>query len=461
MIFAVTDIETTGSHASGNSITEIAVVLTDGREILDQFTTFIQPSHSIPLHITELTGITNDMVEGAPLFSEIAEELLSFYEDAVFVAHNVGFDFSFIKKGFEECGIRFNPNRLCTVRSARKILPGHRSYSLGKLCDELGIANHARHRALGDTMATVELLHLLVESDKEGVIDKMLKRGNGSQWLPPQLKEEVYNCLPESCGVYYFLNAKGEFLYIGMSVNIKKRIRQHFGGKMTSSRRQEFLKDITDIQHIELGNETIARLYEDAEIRRYWPPHNRAQKRYPKRYTVVDYFDQQGFRRLSVQAVRKGVPSKMVWYGMEDAKRELHATAKSLEIDLLYCGLASPVVYDNDSNNHNSKVDALLEELQEKRSNASFYLKLTGRTMGEDAFVCVERGKFKGYGFIDKEEPIEPQDIRNFITPLASSELTDSILYHAFDEGDMIPIDEDLIPQDSSTFENPGIGLFQ
>jgi len=190
--FAVTDIETTGAFAAGNSITEIAVVLTDGVNVVDSYSTFVKPEKPIPPFITHLTGITNEMVEHAPVFADIVDDLESFTSEAVFVAHNVGFDYSFIKKHFEMLDLRFNRNKLCTVRLARAISPGLTSYSLANLCRHFDIQNTAPHRAMGDTMATVELFHLLVKMDKEGHIAKTLKKGSGEQWLPPHLLAETF-----------------------------------------------------------------------------------------------------------------------------------------------------------------------------------------------------------------------------------------------------------------------------
>ncbi|MDP4665468.1 MAG: 3'-5' exonuclease, partial [Flavobacteriaceae bacterium] len=204
MIFAVTDIETTGSHASGNSITEIAIVLTDGKNELDRFETLLRPDHPIPYHITTLTGIDNEMVADAPLFEEVADEIESFLAEGIFVAHNVGFDYSFIKKQFEEIGRSWNPTRLCTVRLTRKLVPGLSSYSLGNLCRHFGIQNNSAHRAMSDTLATVELLHHLVSIDKEGYIQIQAQKNSPNSWLPNKVKETDYESLSEGPGVYYF-----------------------------------------------------------------------------------------------------------------------------------------------------------------------------------------------------------------------------------------------------------------
>ena len=443
MIFAITDIETTGSYASANSITEIAVVLTDGKQVLDEFSTLVKPDTSIPYHITQLTGIDDEMVEHAPLFEDIADELLSYFEDAIFVAHNVGFDYSFIKKAYEGIGRSFQMPKLCTVRIARKVLPGKSSYSLGRLCEGLGIGNDARHRAMGDAKATTELFHLMVQEDHAQVIDGMLKRGSGNQWLPPKMDEAVYQNLPESCGVYYLLDKKGEYLYIGMSVNIKKRIRQHFGGKMQSKRRQTFLRDVRDIQYKVLGDESLARLYEDAEIRKYWPEFNYAQKRVAKRFGLFEYTDQLGYRRLLIQQLKRGLASSIRWNNLELGRQELFSKARELGVDLAYCGLTGSPATNPDLNQHNERVEHLLAYFRQR--DESYLLKLKGRNFKEESFVWVERGTLKGYGFVDKEEEISIHDLEDRMEVIPSSEMTQSILFQARTSGKVIPLDQNAL----------------
>jgi len=166
-MYAIVDIETTGSHSYGNGITEIAILVHDGVAVIDEFHTLVNPGVPIPHFITSLTGISNAMVASAPRFKEIAENVHSILSQTIFVAHNVGFDYSFVKNELKLCGYDWKAEKLCTVRMGRKFLPGHESYSLGRLCESLGIEIAARHRAYGDARATVE------------VFERILKNGGG------------------------------------------------------------------------------------------------------------------------------------------------------------------------------------------------------------------------------------------------------------------------------------------
>lgn len=161
-MYAIIDIETTGHSRTEGKITEIAIFVHDGFEITDSFTTLINPECYIPGFITNLTGIDNDMVRNAPRFYEIARKIVEMTADNVFVAHNVSFDYRFIQEEFKQLGYDYHRKTMCTVRMSRKYLPGHRSYSLGKLCSELNISINGRHRAAGDALATVKLFELIL-----------------------------------------------------------------------------------------------------------------------------------------------------------------------------------------------------------------------------------------------------------------------------------------------------------
>jgi DNA polymerase-3 subunit epsilon len=173
-LFVIIDIETTGNRPKFGSITELAVYQHSGQKIVSHYSTLINPEMDIPYYITKLTGIDNKMVEDAPKFYEIAKTLLDLIAGNVFVAHNASFDYSFIKEEFARLGYSFNSKTLCTVKLARKLLPGHRSYSLGKLCADLGIEINGRHRASGDALATAKLFELLLRLNETSENPKAL-----------------------------------------------------------------------------------------------------------------------------------------------------------------------------------------------------------------------------------------------------------------------------------------------
>ena len=154
-MYAILDIETTGGNSNNEKITEIAVFIHDGEKVVEEFHTLLDPEKNIPPYIVRLTGITDEMVHNSPKFYEIAKQLVELTEDKVIVAHNSAFDYNFIRREYKNLGFNYNRKTLCTVKLSRKLIPGKKSYSLGKLCDDLGIEIKGRHRAAGDALAPV------------------------------------------------------------------------------------------------------------------------------------------------------------------------------------------------------------------------------------------------------------------------------------------------------------------
>ena len=177
--FAVVDLETTGGHKDLNRIMEIGIVLMDGSDIIETYHALVDPGHPITPFVRELTGISDEMVQGQPQFATIAEHVAELLEGRIFVAHNVQFDCKFMTTELKRCCIKFNPPRLCTVKLSRRVFPGMPSYSLHKLTESLGLPDFNHHRALDDTMAAAEILKLALEKVGEaGVLKYVVNKGN-------------------------------------------------------------------------------------------------------------------------------------------------------------------------------------------------------------------------------------------------------------------------------------------
>jgi DNA polymerase III subunit epsilon len=224
LLFAIVDIETTGGNPEKDKIIEVAIILHDGYNVLKSYHTLVNPKVKIPFHIYQLTGITDEMLKNAPEFHEVAREIIAFTDNAIFVAHNVRFDYSFIKSAYKNLGYIYQRKTLCTVRLSRQVFKNEGSYSLGKLCESLRINIKNRHRAMGDARATAELFskisYELSLKDKDWV-----KSALGYSNIPPLLDEQKLNEIPEQfTGVYYFYNSLNEIIYIGKANDVKKRI---------------------------------------------------------------------------------------------------------------------------------------------------------------------------------------------------------------------------------------------
>ena len=169
-MYAVVDIETTGGSYKTGKITEIAILQFNGYEVTDKFVTLINPQIPIPWFVKNLTGIDDKMVAKAPHFGEVASKIAEYTENRIFVAHNIGFDYNFVKQEFQYLGHEFDRKKICTVKLSRKIVPDLPSYSLGKLCQSLEIDVFDRHRAEGDAQATALLMRKLLQLSKKNQI---------------------------------------------------------------------------------------------------------------------------------------------------------------------------------------------------------------------------------------------------------------------------------------------------
>jgi len=423
-LYAIIDIETTGGQPSQDRITEIAIFIHDGHQIVDKYNTLINPERPIPYFITQLTGITDAMVQDAPKFHEVARDIVKFTEDKIFVAHNVRFDYSFLKKEFADLGYTYQRKTLCTVRLSRSLMPGLPSYSLGKLCKSINIDLKLRHRAIGDAEATAVLFDRLLkinqkeitpteETEKES--KKVLSNAVKTSLLPPSITKEQVNALPDAAGVYYFYDSDGQIIYVGKSINIRKRIIQHFNIDYKSNKSIEFKNRIADITYELTGSELVALLYESDQIKKIKPQYNRQQRRSVFSSGIYLYVDENGYKCLTFDKVNtERVPlialdnhfksKNFLFHKVEKYNlcQKLSGLYKSngacFDYQVHQCkgaclGLESPEDY-------NARVDAAIESFSFEHEN--FVVIGKGREAGERTVVCIENGRYLGFGFIDE-----------------------------------------------------------
>ncbi|MDO7613440.1 MAG: GIY-YIG nuclease family protein, partial [Crocinitomicaceae bacterium] len=296
-MYSIIDLETTGFGATGNKITDISVFVYDGEKVINEFHSLVNPECKISYRITQLTGITDQMVANAPKFYEIAKKVEEITKDTVFVAHNVNFDYGVIRGEFNSLGFEYKRKKLCTVRLSRKLIPGLPSYSLGNLCGAVNIIIEGRHRAYGDAKATVELFGILVGLDVGGaVFADSLNTRSKEAILPPLLPREIFDSLPSSTGVYYFHNQDGKVIYVGKAKDIRQRVLSHFRDK--AKKEVEMSSVTASVTFEETGNELVALLKESADIKYIFPQYNRAQKRTGDTFALFKYEDSQGILHL-------------------------------------------------------------------------------------------------------------------------------------------------------------------
>ncbi|SEI74376.1 DNA polymerase-3 subunit epsilon [Cyclobacterium xiamenense] len=456
-MYAIVDIETTGGFAAQHRIIEIAVVFHDGEKITGHYQQLLNPRRSLPAFITGLTGIDAGMLADAPDFSAIANDLWDLLEGKIFVAHNVSFDYNFVKQAFAQENKDFKPRRLCTVRLGRKIFPGLRSYSLGQLCEARGIRVKDRHRALGDAWATALLFEQMLREDRTEEIPRAIKGKEKARVLPPNISHEQYRQLPTATGVYYFHDKNGKVIYVGKAVNIKSRFEGHFTGKSKVSLKSE----IHAVSFEVTGSELLALLLETLEIKRLWPKYNRSLKVKAASWGIFAYSDQQGFQRFQVNKIFPGVKPILTFSSHAEAWKKLLEKTSELALcpkltgiqktpgacyDFALgkcagacCGFEAPEAY-------NRKAAVLWEE-GGSRAGERFLIKDRGRNPEEEAVLLVEDGFLAAFGYIDQATDLQHSgEVLSFLKPVKRVVETQALL-QAFlpklPQSRIIPLAED------------------
>lgn len=309
--FVVVDTETTGVQAGEDRLVEIGAVKVRGGAIVGTFQHLIDPQRHVPSRITYLTGISTAMVFGQPTAAEVLPSFLDFLGDGILVAHNLQFDYRFLQHELDRAGLPpLDVEALCTLRLARRLLPGLPSRGLDALQAHFGITNGARHRALGDAEATAHVLLRLVERLRTGfglsTVDDLVafqrKRYKDATGEPPhvrRLREETLPLLPDRPGVYFFKRKNGEVLYVGKAKSLRSRVRSYFTAiDAHPERLRKLLRDVRVLEWEETGTELGALLRESRLIKTLLPRYNRAQRRY-KHYPFLRLDTSHGYPDLS------------------------------------------------------------------------------------------------------------------------------------------------------------------
>ncbi|MDB5250141.1 MAG: polymerase subunit epsilon [Segetibacter sp.] len=434
-MFAIVDIETTGGYASGNSISEIAIAIHDGERMVDYFETLINPEVPIPRYIQALTGITNAMVSQAPLFEEVAPKIYGLLHDKVFVAHNVNFDYSFVRHQLGQFGYDLDCKKLCTVRLGRKVLPGHQSYSLGKLCRCLDIEIEQRHRAGGDALATVKLFECILKNDHDGEIQAMLKGKSKEQFLPPHLPVEKVAQLPTLPGVYYFHNQKGKIIYVGKAKDLKKRVNSHFSNNKPGKQKQDFLREICNISFQVCGSELMAFILESIEIKRLWPLYNRSLKGFTQTYGLYMYEDGRGYQRLVIEKKKRQLQPLYTFNLLLDGLNLLKQLIEQFQLCSRLCYVdvsPGPTMADELlPNEYNTRVSNAVEHLKSSLPSFAVVEEVTlPKREDKRGIILMEKGRFYGMGYVPANTSYTHiDDLKKHVTQYPESDYIRGLVY--------------------------------
>ena len=435
-MYAILDIETTGGKYNEEGITEIAIYKFDGHQIVDQFSSLVNPERSIQPFVVNLTGINNKMLINAPKFYEVAKRIIEITDGCTIVAHNAQFDNRILRTEFDRLGYNFEKPTLCTVDLAKQLIPGLPSYSLGKLVRSLGIPITDRHRAQGDAKATVTLFKMLLEKDVDKTIITEAVKKDPKRQLEPKLLD-IIETAPTTTGVYYMHRKNGKIIYVGKSKNIKKRLIQHFTNDNKKSKKIQL--EVASVTYEETGNDLIAQLKESQEIKRLKPIFNHALKRTIFQSQLVSYTDEKGYINLKTEKVDpENQEEKHIittFTNQAQAKSFLYKITDEFQLCQKLNHLEK---VDGACFNYGLKMclGACLEEEKPEDYNQrvlQFINKSTyehqsmliidkGREVDEHSVILIENGEYKGYGFFNLNFQINNSDIlKSIINPMENN----------------------------------------
>lgn len=327
---AFVDIETTGARSRYDRIIEIGILRVENDQIVQTYSTLVNPQRYIPSEIELLTGITSDKIEQSPTFREIADDVLAVLKETVFVAHNVRFDYGFLKAEFKRLNKTFSFKHFCTVRLSRVLFPEFTHHNLDSIIKRFNIHCDRRHRALDDAKAIFQFYKLLKDSYPQEVFLKAIEHTLRKPYLPPKIDERILEDLPERPGVYIFYGSTSDNkptntinnqidkklqkinntknlvpLYIGKSINIKDRVLAHFASDIHSPLEMKIAQQVESIETIPTAGEFGALFLESQLIKKLLPLYNKKLRQKRKMIAIKMQKNKEGFLTVIMESVAK------------------------------------------------------------------------------------------------------------------------------------------------------------
>ena len=308
---AFVDIETTGMRSFYDRIIEIAILRVEGNQIVRTFHSLINPQGHLPPEITLLTGITAGDLENAPTFRQIKNDILETLSDCVFVAHNVRFDYGFLKNEFRRLDHSFSSRHFCTVRLSRALYPRFKRHNLDSLIERFGFTSEARHRALSDAKILFLFYNKIMQDFPLNHVEKAIGKALKKPSIPLNLKTDL-RTLPEGPGVYIFYGNKKHSgaiqqfsnsmpLYIGKSINLRERILSHFSADLRSPLEMKISQQIVSIETISTAGELGALFLESQMIKKMLPLYNKKSRLKKELVTLKKVTNDQGYDTIKIE----------------------------------------------------------------------------------------------------------------------------------------------------------------
>lgn len=367
------------------------------------------------------------MLRTAPKFYEVAKRIVEITEDCIIVAHNAEFDYRILCTEFGRLGFDYKRKTLCTVELAKEIMPGQDSYSLGKLTKTLGIPVNNRHRASGDALATVKLFKILLTKDlKKHIIQDTVKAEPKYQ-MTRNVKSMI-DALPTVPGVYYMHDIYGKIIFIGSGKNIKSRVNQHF----TNPRSKRIQNHAAAVTYELTGNELIAALKENAEIKQNKPSLNKVSRKPLYPFALYRFTDENGYSQLRLEPTDRRKKAIIAFSNKKQGRKFLLQAMASYKLCPKLIGLdqtkSSCFKYSNNEcdgacineegvEDYNLKINQLIAKNSLERHSLIILDK--GRSTDEQSVIFIDNGIFKGYGYYNLNFQITNRKVlTSIITPM-------------------------------------------
>ncbi|GGY84440.1 exonuclease [Cellvibrio zantedeschiae] len=311
----IVDIETTGGNVTYDRITEIGIIEVTENGITE-WSTLINPRTKVPETIQRLTGITNAMVESAPYFEQVAKEIILKLQGKLFIAHNVRFDYGFIRNEFARLAYTYKAKLMCTVKLSRFLYSECDGHSLEKIIKRHQIFVSDRHRALADAQATYTFMRIAEDEHGEDKIKSAIAHQYRKESIPAGFDATLIDELPNSPGVYYFWGENKELLYIGKSINIRKRVLSHFTSDHKSSKEMKICQQTRHVTFDKTAGELTALILESKKVKELNPIYNRRLRRVSKFYSVHLEENAEGLLKPHIFSVSEIPAGRKKLYGL-------------------------------------------------------------------------------------------------------------------------------------------------
>lgn len=299
---AIVDIETTGMSSQFNRIIEIAIIRVENNKIVDTYTTLVNPQTHVSSFIYNFTGIAEEDLKQAPVFADIKDRVAEILHGATFVAHNVRFDYTFIKNELKRQGIPFKAKTFCTVRLSRRLYPEHRSHSLESIIARHNFSFKSRHRAYDDAYVLWQFLKKIKKTFPKKQVEEAWAALTKSLYsADPGLKDQI-DALPEAPGVYLFYDRDGKLLYVGKSTNVSDRVIAHFSEDGQSEKHLTLMREVAAIDYILTAGELGALLTESQLVKKLNPVYNRQLRQKRLVYVLKKETDKDGYLTFKSEA---------------------------------------------------------------------------------------------------------------------------------------------------------------